>query len=123
MSPVPNHLMGEALLLKYMKATLVIGILALAVTASATDRALAARVAALAETRGRWSVEPWSGLPIEDLLGRAGRLGPDTALFFTNMGRDANGRTTFPAEALPQSAMAVEITCPPSVVTEPPVPF
>jgi signal transduction histidine kinase len=70
------------------------------------DRALAARVAALAETRGRWRVEPWSGLRIEDLLGRAARLGPDTAVFFTNMGRDANGRTTFPAEALPQIAAA-----------------
>ncbi|RPH41669.1 MAG: histidine kinase [Burkholderiales bacterium] len=70
------------------------------------DRSLAARAAALAETRGLWRVEPWSGLPIEVLLERVAGLGPDTALFFANMSRDANGRTTFPAEALPQIAEA-----------------
>lgn len=70
------------------------------------DRALAARIASLATTRGRWRIEPWSGLPLEVLLERAAQLQPDTALFFANTSRDSSGRTPFPAEALPLIAAA-----------------
>jgi len=70
------------------------------------DLALGTRVGALATTRGRWRIEPWAGLPIGVLLERLARLGPETAVFFTHMARDANGPTPFPAEVLPQLAAA-----------------
>jgi signal transduction histidine kinase len=68
------------------------------------DLALAARVGALATTRGRWRIEPWAGLPITALRERLERLGPETAVFFTHVSRDANGPTPFPAEVLTQLA-------------------
>ena len=68
------------------------------------DLALGARVGALATTRGRWRIEPWAGLPITALRERLERLGPETAVFFTAVSRDANGPTPFPAEVLTQLA-------------------
>ncbi|MCX7229086.1 MAG: sensor histidine kinase [Burkholderiales bacterium] len=68
------------------------------------DLALGARVGALATTRGRWRIEPWAGLPITALRERLERLGPETAVFFTHVSRDANGPTPFPAEVLTQLA-------------------
>ncbi len=70
------------------------------------DLALGARVGALATTRGRWRIEPWAGLPIAALRERLAQLGPETAVFFTHMSRDANGPTPFPAEVLTQLAAA-----------------
>ena len=70
------------------------------------DLALGAHVSTLAATRGRWRIEPWAGLPSTALLERLAGLGPDTAVFFTHVNRNANGPTPFPAEVLPQLAAA-----------------
>ena len=46
------------------------------------------------------------GLPIATLLEQVAQLGPETAVFFTHVSRDAHGPTAFPAEALPQLSAA-----------------
>jgi len=64
------------------------------------DRALAARVAARAGARTRWQLESWTGDSIDALRGRLSALDAGSAVFFTNLNRDADGRAIFPVDAL-----------------------
>lgn len=70
------------------------------------DLPITARVFERARLRDHFETEVWAGFAIEDLRDRLATLGPDTAIFFTTMSRDANGRTSFPREALSQLAGA-----------------
>jgi signal transduction histidine kinase len=70
------------------------------------DRALVERVATLSQSRGRWPTERWTSFSIEQLRDRLGALDSGTAVVFTTMSRDANGRTSFPGEALADLAAA-----------------
>jgi signal transduction histidine kinase len=73
---------------------------------SGFDLALTQQVSRLAQARSRWQVEAWSGLSVEQLRGKLAALGPDTAVLYTTMFRDAEGRATFPGDALEQFAAA-----------------
>lgn len=74
--------------------------------AADADQALVERVATLAQGRARWPTERWTSFSIEQLRDRLGTLDTDTAVLFTTMSRDANGRTSFPADALAALAAA-----------------
>jgi signal transduction histidine kinase/ABC-type uncharacterized transport system substrate-binding protein len=67
-----------------------------------TDRILSAKVvaAATARSQSRWQVEHWSGLPALELRRRLAALDQRSAVFFTTMQRDADGRATFPVHEL-----------------------
>jgi len=68
------------------------------------DRELTQQVSRLAQARSRWQLEAWSGFSIEQLRGKLAALGPDTAVVYTTMFRDAAGRASFPGDALAQFA-------------------
>jgi len=68
------------------------------------DLEITARVLERARQRSRFDTEVWAVLEIEELRNRLSTLGTDTAVFFTMMTRDANGRTGFPRDALSQLA-------------------
>ena len=68
------------------------------------DRALVERVATRSEARARWPTERWTRFSIEQLRDRLGSLDERSAVFFTTMSRDANGRTNFPGDALAELA-------------------
>lgn len=67
---------------------------------SAFDRGINERVTAAARARGRWEVQSWSTLTIAQLSDLVSVLDRDTAVFFTAMSRDSEGRTTFPGDAI-----------------------
>lgn len=66
------------------------------------DLKIAALAAEVATRRapGRWSVEIWSGLPMDELRRRLAALDPDTAVLYTTMYRDGMGAAYFPFNAL-----------------------
>ena len=68
------------------------------------DLGLTQRVDRKAQARSRWQVEAWSRFSAEQLRGKTAELGPDTAVVFTTMFRDADGRATFPVDVLAQFA-------------------
>ena len=70
------------------------------------DVELTGRVASRARALGGWQTQAWTTLSLEEMLARLPALGPDTAVVYTTMTRDANGRTAFPAEALARLADA-----------------
>ena len=49
---------------------------------------------------GRWAVELWPVLPMEELRSRLAALDGGTAVLYTLLNRDGQGRTYFPVEAL-----------------------
>ncbi|WP_198021341.1 sensor histidine kinase [Burkholderia sp. WSM2232] len=53
-----------------------------------------------------WSVDVWSGLTVPDLQQRLAALDRDTAVLYTTMYRDNNGRTYFPYEVVAPLAQA-----------------
>lgn len=70
------------------------------------DRELTTRATHQAQARALWQVESWSSYSIEQLRLRLAALGPDSAVLYTTMFRDTNGRATFPGDALAQFADA-----------------
>lgn len=54
----------------------------------------------------RWAVDEWSGLTVPELQQRLARLDRDTAVLYTTMYRDRNGRTYFPYEVVAPMAKA-----------------
>ena len=68
------------------------------------DRGLTAQVSGLAQTRPRWQVEAWNSYSVEELRARLAGLGPDTAVVYTSMFRDAQGGRSFPGDVLAQLA-------------------
>jgi signal transduction histidine kinase len=74
--------------------------------AADADRTLVERVASRSEARARWPTERWTSYSIEQLRDRLGVLDTDTAVVFTTMSRDTNGRTRFPGDALAELAAA-----------------
>lgn len=58
------------------------------------------RTAARAAERPRWKTETWNNFSIEDLRSRLSALDPTSAVLYTSMYRDGNGRATFPVDAL-----------------------
>jgi signal transduction histidine kinase len=74
--------------------------------ATEDDLALVDRVATRSEARARWPTERWTRFSIAQLRERLGSLDERSAVFFTTMSRDANGRTNFPADALAELAAA-----------------
>ena len=70
------------------------------------DRELTQQVSRLALARSRWQVEAWSSFSIEQLRGKLAALGTDSAVVYTTMFRDADGRATFPGDALARIATA-----------------
>lgn len=72
------------------------------------DLRLAQRAAETARARQsrRWAVELWSGLTVPELQQRLAALDRDTAVLYTTMYRDRNGRTFFPYEVVAPMAKA-----------------
>jgi signal transduction histidine kinase len=68
------------------------------------ELSIAARVLERARLRARLDPEVWAVFTLEQLGERVAELGTDTAVVFTAMTRDANGRTSHPREALEQIA-------------------
>jgi signal transduction histidine kinase len=71
-----------------------------------SDRAFTDHVAARARAQPRWRTEVWDTFSIEQLRERLAGLDASSAVMFTTMTRDANGRTTFPVDAMAQLAAA-----------------
>lgn len=71
---------------------------------AAFDRALSERVTQRAGERGKWQVETWNDLSIDQLRDRLAKLDLSTAVFYTALSRDGEGRGFFPADALGQLA-------------------
>jgi signal transduction histidine kinase len=69
-----------------------------------SDRALTARVAALAGARALWQTETWNELTIPQLRQRVAALDRSSAIVFTTLSRDATGQAMFPADALQRFA-------------------
>ncbi|MFM0644597.1 ATP-binding protein [Paraburkholderia bryophila] len=72
------------------------------------DLRLAQRAAETARARPSrdWAVELWSGLTVPELQQRLATLDRDTAVLYTTMYRDRNGRTFFPYEVVAPMAKA-----------------
>ena len=70
------------------------------------DRALVARVAARGAARSRWQVESWTHDSIDALRGRLAALDSGSAVFFTTLSRDTDGRPIVPGDALALLAVA-----------------
>ncbi|MFB9128650.1 ATP-binding protein [Paraburkholderia dipogonis] len=70
--------------------------------AAKLDRQLAQRatVAARARKTHDWTIAVWSGLSVAELQHRLATLDSNTAVLYTTMYRDNNGRTYFPYEAV-----------------------
>ena len=71
---------------------------------AAFDRALTERVVQRADARGKWHVETWNDLSINQLRERLAKLDVTTAVYYTALSRDGAGRGFFPADALTQFA-------------------
>jgi signal transduction histidine kinase len=56
--------------------------------------------AARARHSRAWAVDVWSGLPVPELQQRLAALDTNTAVLYTTMYRDRNGRTFFPYEVV-----------------------
>ncbi|OLL32427.1 hypothetical protein BTH42_08300 [Burkholderia sp. SRS-W-2-2016] len=80
------------------------------VAGSGTFDAFTAQLAkdtAVARKARNWTVELWTGLPLQDLQQRLATLDPaSTAVLYTTMYRDRDGRTFFPFEAVAPMARA-----------------
>jgi len=76
--------------------------------ATEADRDLVARAVELAGQgmRHRWAIETWQGLPVRELLQRLAALDGGTAVVYTTMYRDGDGRAYFPYEVVRPMAQA-----------------
>ena len=75
---------------------------------SAFEQTWAQRAAETARRRStrRWNSEVWSGLPLPELRERLAVLDPNTAVLYTMMYRDRDGRSYFPLEVVTPMAEA-----------------
>lgn len=64
------------------------------------DRDVTRRVAERAAGHPRWQTESWNAFSIAALRSRLAELDPGSAVVFTSMYRDSDGRPTFPVDAL-----------------------
>lgn len=64
---------------------------------------MAGAVAAVGQRpAGRWSIEPWVGLPLDELRARLAALDGSVPVAFTSIYGDPTGRSYFPFDALRQ---------------------
>lgn len=75
------------------------------------DRTFAQHAAEIARARKsrRWSVDVWSGLTLPELQQRLGALERDSAVLYSTMYRDRDGRTFFPYEVVAPLAKASRV--------------
>jgi signal transduction histidine kinase len=75
------------------------------------DRRFAQAAAEIARARRsrQWSVDVWSGLTLPELQRQLSALGRDSAVLYTTMYRDRNGRTFFPYEVVAPMAKASSV--------------
>jgi signal transduction histidine kinase len=71
---------------------------------SASDRALVARVVARAGMHGQWQAETWTDESLADMGRRLKALDRGSAVFYTMMSRDIDGRAMFPADGVERLA-------------------
>lgn len=68
------------------------------------DRSITARVAERVANRPRWQMELWERYSADELRGRVAKLDNTTAVIFTSMLRDAQGRAGFSADVMARVA-------------------
>ena len=73
---------------------------------AAFDRSLTQRVVQGATARGKWQIDTWQDLAIDQLRERLAGLDRTTAVYYTALSRDGQGRGFFPAEALAQFSVS-----------------
>ncbi len=73
---------------------------------AAFDRSLTQRVVQGAAARGKWQIDAWQDLAIGQLRERLAGLDRTTAVYYTALSRDGQGRGFFPAEALAQFSVS-----------------